>query len=116
MRSFPHDSGLLFTQKVTKTRKPVMATALQLETRSCKCGCGNTFKVLPTSRNFYVGKSHEPGYTGVAYGFSMSSRNLTSNNFIKPKDQFGLEIIAVEKLESFAPEYSDDPEDTVWPD
>jgi len=89
---------------------------LQLETRSCKCGCGGTFKVLPTSQNFYVGKSHEPGFTSIAYNFNMMPTHLTLATNIKPKDPLGLDITIENKLESFAPEYSDDQEDTVWPD
>ena len=32
----------------------------ELVTRTCKCGCGETFKVLPTSQSFYAASSHDP--------------------------------------------------------
>lgn len=28
--------------------------------RVCKCGCGEKFKVLPTSQSFYAASSHDP--------------------------------------------------------
>lgn len=35
-------------------------TSYQLVERTCKCGCGETFKVLPSSQSFYASSSHDP--------------------------------------------------------
>lgn len=86
---------------------------LELETRTCKCGCGNTFKVLPSSKNFYVGKTHEPGYSGPHVGFTMYPRDLNTSSNANPKDPYYHQITVEDKRESPSLEYIDDPEDLL---
>lgn len=36
---------------------------MELITKSCKCGCGRTFRVMPNSETEYAASSHKPqGY------------------------------------------------------
>lgn len=35
---------------------------IQLELRSCLCGCGMTFKVMSTSSHFYSMLEHDPSF------------------------------------------------------
>lgn len=39
----------------------------ELEERTCKCGCGYKFKVLPTSKQEYAAKHHDPDFNQPGY-------------------------------------------------
>lgn len=39
---------------------------MNLIIRTCKCGCGNTWKCLETSTNWYFSKTHDPTYKSKA--------------------------------------------------
>lgn len=38
-----------------------------LETRTCKCGCLKTFRVLPKSKSFYSSITHDPAFPLWSY-------------------------------------------------
>ena len=64
-------SGFIYT--LATGMKPAILFYVQLETRTCSCGCGKTFRCLPTSQTRYSSRhcmeaagvippSDKPGY------------------------------------------------------
>lgn len=50
-------------------RKTVMVggTKVELENRSCKCGCSTKFWVMPTSKQTYARKECKEGIAGMSW-------------------------------------------------
>jgi hypothetical protein len=48
---------------------------MELETRKCLCGCGESFRCLPTSKNRYFSRAHEKSPINDFNNLNNHSRN-----------------------------------------
>lgn len=76
---------------------------MELEIRSCLCGCGNTFKVLKTSKQKYSSRVceelHKGTYGHKAWKDQLSDRKKTKPRAIEP-EEVSLEEVAAQESDS----------------
>ena len=72
-----------------------------LETRTCKCGCGMKFKCLPTSKNYYATRGHDPSYEWSTSDskFYTKGYNIVTEDTIGPLEPNPTTLSSVDDLD-----------------
>lgn len=74
----------------------------ELVVRTCKCGCGQKWKTLPTSKNEYASERHEKGYKiqSMLFDFDESDGTRRSPKSLKGRAVRHLTLLRFYPLEN----------------